>query len=482
MATITSLGVGSGIDLGSMITQLVAVERKPITDLQAAAGRLNTQISSLGKLQSLMSALQDAANKLTSNTLWTGSTATSADESVVLPAGGGNATTGNYSVGVQALAAPQTLVSGAVFGAATDLVGSGTLSIGLGSWDAAQTAFTPKSGAAALNVTVAAGDTLQTVRDKINAAGAGVTATIVTDASGSRLSLRSAASGAANGFRVTAADDDGNNGDAAGLSRLAFDPPGGAGQMQYAQAASNARATVNGVQVETASNDLTGVVEGMTLRLRKVSAAPVDVSVVADSDGVKKAVQGFADAFNALAGYMADQTKYDPTTKTASPLQGDGTVVGLQRRLRAVINATGGASAAFARLSDIGLQMQRDGTLAVNAARLDAAVANPTELKKALANNDPAVAANNGFARQFAGLATEVLGSDGALTTHTDGLRKLVAKNSERQSQLEDRIQHYQDRLTAQFSTLDTTVSKYKALESYLTQQISLLQKSSSAN
>lgn len=482
MATITSLGVGSGIDINTMVTQLVAVERQPILQLQSAATRLNTQISSLGKMQSLLSAVQDAANALTSNTLWTATTASSADESVVLPVGGSTATPGNYAVTVQSLAAPQTLVSSTVFGAATDLVGGGTLTLEIGSWDAGLTAFTPKSGGTPLAITVTAADTLQTLRDKINGQGAGVTATIVTDASGSRLSLRSSTSGVENGFRLTATDDDGNHTDGAGLSRLAFDPPGGATSMLHAQAGSNATATINGVPVTTTTNDLANVVEGMTLRLRKNSATPVDVSVASDTAAVRKAVQTFADAYNALARYIGEQTKYDPTTKVGGPLQGDSTVTSLLGRLRGVLNNPSGASASFTRMSDIGLQLQRDGTLSVNSARLEAALANPTELRKALANNDPLVASNNGFARQYAALATQALGTDGLLTTRTEGLRKLVTKNSEQQERMEERVGRYRERLVAQFTAMDTNLAKLNALQSYVTQQLAVLQKSSSSS
>lgn len=478
MATITSLGVGSGIDLNSMITQLVAVERRPITQLQTAKSRLDTQVSSLGKMQSLMAALQDAANALTSNTLWTRSIATSSDERVVGTAGGGNAALGNYGVTVQGLAASQTLASSSVFAGPTDLVGSGTVTLELGRWDDPPTAFTPKADSAAVAVTIEATDTLQTLRDKINSAGAGVTASIVTDANGSRIALRSTASGAENGFRVTVADDDGNGTDAAGLSRIAFDPAAGATAMIYAQGGRDAQATINGIAVTTTSNDLSGVVDGLTLQLRQPSATAVDVNVTSDRQAVKDAVQKFADAFNELARYIADQTKYDPASKVGGPLQGDSAVVGLLGRLRGLINGGSGASTVFTRLSDIGLQLQRDGTLKVDGSKLDTAVGNLAELKKALANSDALVPGNNGLARQFATLATQVLGVDGALTTRTEGLRKLISKNQEQQQRYEDRIERYRERLVAQFSAMDSNLSKLNALQSYMTAQLAALQKS----
>ena len=482
MATITSLGIGSGIDINSMVTQLVAVESRPITQLQTAATKLNTQVSALGKMQSLMSALQDAANALTGNSLWTSSVAVSSDESVVSAVGGSNAAAGSYGVLVQDLASPQTLASGSVFTAPTELVGGGTLTIDLGSWNDPPTAFTPKAGATAVTVTVDAADTLQTLRDKINALDAGVSASIVTDATGSRLSLRSTASGSANGFRVAVADDDGNGTDLAGLSRLAFDPAAGANGMTYSQAAADARATVNGIPITSTSNDLTGVVDGLALRLRQRSATPVDVSVERDREGVKGAVQKFADAFNELALYIADQTKYDPTSKVGGPLQGDSAVGGLLRRMRTLLNDSSGASAKFPRLSDIGLQLQRDGTLKVDAGKVDSALADLGELRKAFANNDLLDPANNGFARRYGALATEVLGVDGSLTTRTEGLRKLISKNQEQQQIYTDRIERYRERLVAQFSAMDANLSRLNALQSYVTQQIAAMQQSQTTN
>jgi len=476
MASITSLGIGSGIDINSMVSQLVALERRPLEQMRSEAKRLETQVSSLGKMQSLMAALQDAANALNGNSLWTRSTATSSDDSAVSPVGGSNAAPGNYVVSVSTLAAPQTVASGLAFGAATDLVGEGTLTIDIGRWSTGAAAFTAKPDTTPVSVTVSATDTLQTLRDKINAADAGVQASIVTDASGARLALRSSASGADNGFRVTASDVDGNAIDDAGLSRVAFDPPSGTTGMLYSQPASNAVATVNGITVESASNELSGVIEGITLRLRKTTAAPVDLAVASDREAVKTAIQAFADAYNELARYIGEQTKYDAGTRVGGPLQGDSAVTGLIGRLRGLIGQTSGAAAGLSRLSDVGLQLQRDGTLKVDGARLDSALGNLAELKKAFANNDTLDPANNGFARRFAALATQVLGVDGSLTTRSEGLKKLISANTAKQERLEDRVERFRERLVRQFTAMDANLSRLQALQSYVSQQLAALQ------
>jgi flagellar hook-associated protein 2 len=477
MPAITSLGIGSGVDINSMVTQLVALESRPLVQMKSAAGALQTQVSSYGQLSSLFGTLQTAATKLTGSSLWSQAKASSSDETAVSIVGGASAAPGSYSVSVQALATNQTVVSTSAYASATDLVGSGTLTVDIGSWDVPPMNFVPQVGRGPVSVDITATDTLQTLRDKINGLGAGVTASIISDSSGARLSLRSTDTGADNGFRLSVADDDGSTADTAGLSRFAFDPGSGSTLMEQKVAAGNARATVNNIAVESASNEMSTVIEGLTLRLRKEGPGTVDVAVSSDRESIKTAIQGFADAYNALSKSITDQTKYDAASKTGGPLQGDSAATGLQRQLRNLLNVGSGASSTFSRLSDVGLQLQRDGTLRVDSAKLDSATGNLTELKKAFANND-ANPANDGFARRYADLATQVLGVDGSLTTRTEGLRQRLTQNSEDQVRVEDRVQRFQARLVAQYTAMDASLARLNSLSSYVTQQLAALSKS----
>ena len=475
MPAITSLGIGSGADINSIVTQLVALESRPLVQMRNAATTLQTQVSSYGQLSSLFGALQTSANNLTGSSLWSRSTATSSDDTAVAVVGGSTAAAGGYAVSVQKLAANQTVVSTTSYADASALVGSGTMTLELGQWDLPPMNFLPQVGRTPVTVPITASDTLQTLRDKINGLGAGVNASIVTDSNGARLSLRSSDSGASNGFRLSVADDDLNNTDANGLSRFAFNPGGGSTQMEQKLAASNAEATVNGIAVVSASNELSGVVDGLTLRLRKENFGSASVAVTSDRDAVKTAIQSFADAYNALSKAIADQTKYDPGTRVGGPLQGDSAATGLQRQLRTLLNVASGASSTFSRLSDVGLQVQRDGTLKVDAGKLDSATTNLAELKKAFSNSDTNNSANDGFARRYATLATQVLGSDGSLTTRTEGLRTRITKNGEDQANLSDRVDRFRARLVAQYTVLDGNLSKLNALSSYVTQQMAQL-------
>lgn len=474
---ISSAGIGSGLDVNSIVSQLLALERKPIDLLAATKSKLDAQLSSYGKLQSSLGAVRDAARALTDAKAWTPTTVNSADAAAVSAVSSGSTPPGSYAVQVTRLASAQSLTS-KVFPAPTAVVGTGTLTIELGQWFTDPPDFTPTAGASAVSITIGPGeDTLEKVRDKINAAGAGVTASIVNDASGARLALRSSETGELNGFRITAADDDGNGGDAAGLSALAYDPLGGTSSMTQAQAASNAQLTINNIPISSASNTLTDVLDGLTVRIARVTTGPVDLAVTRDSETIKKSITAFADAYNNLVKLMREQTSYDEASKKAGTLQGDRGAVGLLNRLRTMIGANSDASATFRRLSDIGLEPQRDGTLKVDTARLDSAVGRLDELKAFFARDDVGTA-NDGFAttlRQFADLT---LASDGVLTTRQEGLRERIDQIQDRTEQLEDRLALTEKRLRAQYTRLDSNMASLGALQSYVAQQVTLWNKS----
>lgn len=471
MATISSPGIGSGLDVNTIISQLVAIERQPVTALQTKASKIQGQISEYGKIKSAMSTFRDAAAKLTNLDTWGQTLGSTSNTSAVEVTTTTGASAGNYSVTVQSLAAAQSLASG-VFASSSATPGAGTLRIELGTWGANQASFTAKAGSTALDVNIEATDTLAQVRDKINGAGAGVTAVVFTDGSGSRLLMRSSATGEENAFRITVTDNDGTPTDAAGLSALSYDTTLASRQMARTQTAANAAATFNGLPVSSASNTLTNIVEGVTLKLVGVTADAVDVGIVQDKESLKKAVQSFADGYNALAKLIADQTKYDAATKSGGPLQGDSSAVGIQRQLRLIAGSNSAASTTFTRLSDIGLSVGPDGQMAVTASKLDNALANPAELKKMLSNADTLDTSKVGIARAFRNLGDAFLKFDGPLTTRAEGLRSRLDQNQDQQDRLNERIAQTEKRLRAQYSALDTTLSRLNGLSSYVTQQI----------
>lgn len=469
MSSISSLGVGSGLDAESIVTKLMSLERQPITNLQSLQTDMKTQLSAVGSLKSLLSTLQDKVQALSSTTLWSQSTATSSDTTVVSATTATGAATGAYQVSVQALAAGQTVTSTALASSSSTL-NEGSLTIELGTWSGGT--FTGKTGASPVTVTIGAGETsLASIRDKINAAGAGVTATIVNDASGARLSLRSSSTGLENGFRITASEttDDGVSG--TGLSMLGYDAAA-ASPMSLNQLAANARATVNGIEVTSASNTLQGVADGLTLNLQKVSASAATVTVASDNTAIKTAINDFVTAFNNVASNLRTNLKYDEANKKAGALQGDSSAVNLQWALRGVINQVSSASSTFGTLSSIGITMKADGSLTTSSAKLDAAMANQTELKKAFTANT-GVTASSGFMTRFNNLAAAALGTDGSISSREAGLQASINRNQKQQDAYEDRLTLTEKRIRAQYQTLDTKMATLNSLAAYVTQQFS---------
>ena len=470
MASISSPGIGSGLDVNSIITQLMAIEQQPLTALQTKATTIQSTVSEYGKIKSAISTMRDLAAQLANTTTW-GQTTTNSSGSAVAAASTGSAA-GTYSVEVQKLASVQTLASTVL--PATAALGGGTLHIELGTWDAGQTGFTPKTGATAVDISVAATDTLADVRDKINSSGAGVTALVMTDSTGSRLLIRSNATGADNAFRTSVTDDDGGNADATGLSMLAFDPSTGASQMTQSQTAADAQATVNGLAVTSDSNTLTGIVDGLTLTLNAETAltGPVTVNVVTDTATLKKTLTDFAAAYTAVVGLIATDTKYDPVAKKGAILQGDSAATGMQRQLRTLAGSASSASSMFGHLSDIGLELQADGSMTVNSTKLDAALANPAELKKMFSASSATDPSLDGFGKRFRVIADSMIGIDGAVTTRTDGLGQQLERNQNDQDALQTRLTAIEARYRAQYTALDTAMAQLQTQSSYITQQI----------
>ncbi|OYU82664.1 MAG: flagellar hook protein, partial [Burkholderiales bacterium PBB5] len=309
----------------------------------------------------------------------------------------------SYAIHVQRLATGQTVSSTPLASSAATL-SAGTLTIELGTYGSGSPAadFTNKTGSSPVTIDIGAGDTsLASIRDKINSAGAGVVATIVSDASGARLSLRS---------NATAADS----------------------PMARTASAVNAALSINGIALTSASNTLTDVVDGLTVNLLKTTAADVDVSVATDTATVKTAITDFVSAFNTLASFIKTQTAYNADSKTAGALQGDQSTLALQSQLRSVLNEGSSASSSWSRLSEIGLTLKADGTLDTGGAKLDNALANLPELKKLL-SADSSTSAGTGFVRRFKNLADAALGTEGVFETRSAGIRASVERNSKSQ-------------------------------------------------
>lgn len=479
MATISSAGIGSGLDIESLVSKLVAAERTPITQLTSRTDSLKTELSTYGKVQSALSTLRDAASKLTTPAAWGGTLASSSDTTAVSVTAGTGAAIGSASVQVDKLAQGQTLVSGTPFASATTTVGQGSLTITLGTWatDGADpptyTGFTDKAGATPVTINIGSGqDTLSGIRDAINAAGAGVTASIVNDASGARLTLRSTATGETNGFRIDASG---------GVTDLGYDPRVGVTSLIQTLPAQNARALINGIEISSESNTLKEAIDGLNITLLKTTTIPASVAVSQDKDSIKKLITDFTTAYNAVNALLREQTKYDSASKTAGALQGDSTAIGLQNQLRSIMGgSTSLAGSSLSRLAQIGLEAGSDGNLKTTDAKLTTALSDLESLKNLFMGLDSGgVSSNDGFAQRIRGYIDGALSTDGRVSSRQAGIQKQIDNNNKRSDELADHVAQTEARLRARYSALDTQMSKLNGLSSYVTQQMNLLSNSS---
>ncbi len=305
MATISSAGAVEGVDLTKVMSNAslarLNAESQRLPQLEAVA-----DISSGGMQQSAIAALSEAASQLTSKALWSSTVASSSAPAAVTARSSAQTPAGTYQLEVAQLASAQ-VTSTHTFSSLSTVVGLGTLNIEMGSWDVPPTTFATNPNWPKANVVLGPkNDTLDRVRDKINAAGLGVVATVVSDATGSRLVLRSTGTGADSGFKITAEEANApqasaeTSQDVVALSALGFDPSSmGPAGMQLQQAASNAQVQINGETIESPLNAIESQ-DGLNLILKSPTDAPVTISVGPDRAGMQAAAQNFAQAYNTL--------------------------------------------------------------------------------------------------------------------------------------------------------------------------------------
>jgi flagellar hook-associated protein 2 len=378
---ISSPGVGSKLDVNSIVTQLMGIESRPLAQLNTREISFQAKLSAFGSIRSALSQFQGAMSSLSFASRFEGATATSSDTAAVSASATARAPAGSYAVEVSALAQNQRLVA-AGQATTTATIGTGTLTfdfgtISGGSFDAQAGQYSgaafASAGSGVRTVTIASGSgSLGGIRDAINAAGIGVTASIVNDGGASpfRLVLSSDRTGAANAMKITV------DGDAALASLLGQDPASTQNLVQTA-AARNAELTINGVAVTKPTNLVSDALEGVTLTLSKTNVgSPATVSVTRDSGKAVAAAETFVKAYNDLDKTLEDLSAYNAGTRTGAVLNGDPAVRSLQNQLRTVFSQPlGGAGSDLRSLSDIGMAFQRDGSLLLDATKMNRVMA-----------------------------------------------------------------------------------------------------------
>lgn len=379
---ITSAGIGSGLDIEGIITKLMTVEAQPLKALDKKEASYQAKLTAYGTFSGVVSSFQAAASALNNSSSITAVNATSSDNSTLTASALSIATTGTYSVNVTQLAKAQQLVAPGQTSTTTS-IGTGTLTFDFGTISGG--AFNPatgqyagatftSNGSGVKTVTIsAANDSLAGIRDAINAANIGVTATIINDGSGTpyRLALSSKNQGASNSIKLTVSPA------AGALDNFLSNDPAGTQHLNETVSGQDALLQINGVSVSSKSNTVSSAIPGVTLNLLKTtSGTPISLNVGKDSSGFSKLVDGFVKSYNDLNKTIKDLTSYDPKTKQAGLLIGDPIVRSIQSQIKsALVNPVPGlTTGAFKSLSDVGITLQKDGTLATDSSKLQAAL------------------------------------------------------------------------------------------------------------
>lgn len=451
MPVFQSPGITSGIDVNTLVTQLVAAERLPVESrLNRSDDKIKTQVTALGQLKGALSALLSSLANLKSESVFqVRKTASSSEDTFIATAGAG-ASPGSYGIEVLAAASAHKLRTAVIPAGASAPVGTGTLTLSVGtqSFDV---------------VIDDSNKTLTGIRDAINAApdNKGVRAAIVKSAAGAILSLSVNETGAAKALRVTQAGGDG------GLAPLVYDP-GTLTNMAVDTPAQDASIRVDGLAATSAGNTFADIIDGVTITVKAADAGNVHTLTISnDTDAVLEKVKKVITDFNAAAVTMSQLRKYNPTTKEAGPLLGDAMLRGVESTLRNMVADTvSSGTPPYDTLASIGVTTQQDGTLKLDEGKFKAALAASFDAVGKLFGS-----ANGAAARMHAYLDAQ-LKSDAALTTRTDALNDQRRLNDRERERLEVRMKAVEARYRRQFSALDTVLAGLQQTSSFLAQRL----------
>lgn len=455
MASISSLGVGSGLDINALVSELVASERAPKeTRLAREDAKLTQEFSALAMLKGAMSGLQAAANAVRTPASLALSRASVQDEQYFTASTSAAAVAGRYDIEVERLATAARLGSDAYVGGPDSVVGTGTLTITVG------------TKSFSIEVTQDT-DTLAQVRDAINAASgnSSVRATLVGDSGGSYLVLTGTATGDANAISVSATGAD------AGLQKLVDDL--NAFDADRDVVAHDAIVHVSGYEIRGATNSISGAIDGVTLNLKKTTAdgEPVALTVERDDAAIQKKAESFVTAYNGLAQQIRTLGRYDAATKTAGPMLGDSMLRGVDTQLRRILSepVPGTTGSTYRTLSSIGISVTTTGALELDASKFKEALAADPQAVNRIFSSESGVGVRVG---EYLEERLSSKGEFAARNTRIDSQRRRMEQEKEA---LNVRMQAVQQRYLKQFTAMDGLLAQMQSTSSYLTQQLDSL-------
>lgn len=453
MATITSLGVGSGLNLTGLLDDLQDAERSKLAPITLQKQQQQGKISAYGQLQTSLDAFQDAIAKINDPKLYQSLSANVRGDGITATTTA-TALPGSYRVEVSQLATSGSLASSRVDkkDQALDLQGATALRLNFG-------------GSESVDVEIAPNSSLNEIRDAINAnKDAGVNATIINDGEGYRLALSSKATGvdaSIDSFSFVNASDDAIAG-----------PFGEATEAGAKQQGQDASLTVNGITIKSAKNQIEGAIQGVTLNLGELNIAEGEtvtstVNVERDTLKQREAINDFVKAFNGLKGTIGKLTAFDGESGAAAELVGDRTVRTIESNLRSVLSG-GVEGGEFSTLSQLGISLQRDGTLEVDDDKLSGLVANNPQALSDFFAGDKKEA---GLAGKLGASVEQMLGANGVLKGAIAGAENQVKSLDTSYARMEKTIEGTMARYRSQFSQLDVMIAQMNSTSSYLTQQ-----------
>jgi len=439
MATISSTGIGSGLDIDSLVSKLVAAERSAgQTHIDSKKTRLTEQFSAMATLMGGMSAFQSSLNALVSSSSFNSRKVSVSDEASFTAKAGSSAAAGSYDVQVEQLAKAAQLGSDA-FASASTKVGTGTLTIAVGN--------------SSFSIDVAeGGNSVANIRDAINKSSAnkGVQASLLTDVEGTHLVLTSTKTGANRALTVTASGGDG------GLQQLVY-VPNGTQNMELRSEAKDAIVFVSGYEIHSDSNTVSNAIEGVTLTLKAPTeeGSTVLLGVDRDDAAIQDAAKKFVDAYNSLAGTIKSLSRYDVATGDAGTLLGDAMLRNIESQVRKVVSSpVAGVNGSYTTLASLGITTQADGKLKLDPVRFNAALsANPGAVSDIFTSS-------NGVAVKLADLMASKTSVKGELTVRSSNVTDSLVDLKDQQDALNARMKVIEQRYFKQFNALDTLLAR----------------------
>jgi len=448
MPSITAAGVGSGLDIESLISGLMSVERRPLNILNQRQGQVQTQISAIGELSSAISEFRTSMDSLKSLSSFEIYKANTSDDTVFTAIADSTAVAGSYAIDFSQashqLAVAHKMQSGGFADSSTSIAASGTMKI--------EHAALAKSFS--INID-GSNDSLEGIRDTINNAtdNIGVTASIITvdgAAEGttvSKLVLSSDKTGEDSSISLT--DTSGNV-----ASTLSFSD---------IDAAQNAVFSLDGNTVTSQSNSVQNAIQGVTIDLLAKGTTPSSLSIENDVESVTESVQGFVDAYNKISGELSKLRE--------GGLSGDNSLLRIESRMRSIFNtAPTGLTTSLSYLSDIGITTTESGDLSLDASKLESQLkVDFDSIAELLADDD------QGYVFRFESMAKDFLDLGGIIDSRKDSLNRQSDDIDDRIASVEYRLEVVERRYRAQFTALDGLIANLNTTGSFLTQQLGSL-------